>query len=118
MTFQHQPRAAELLAVVEPYLPREVKAAALLMTSLIDDRDMELERFLTEADPVGRVVDFAGTAAPVGWLACDGSLVKRNTYSGLFAVIGTTFGVGDTTTTFALPTISGDDADTIKIIRA
>jgi microcystin-dependent protein len=34
---------------------------------------------------------------------CTGSAVSRTTYAGLFAVIGTTFGVGDGTTTFNLP---------------
>lgn len=38
-----------------------------------------------------------------GWLLCDGSAVSRTTYSELFAVIGTTYGVGDGTTTFNLP---------------
>lgn len=33
----------------------------------------------------------------------DGSLVSRSTYADLFAVIGTTFGAGDGSTTFALP---------------
>jgi microcystin-dependent protein len=42
-------------------------------------------------------------ALPSGYLACDGSAVSRTTYAELFAVIGTTYGVGDGTTTFNLP---------------
>lgn len=42
-------------------------------------------------------------AIPSGWLLCDGSAVSRTTYSELFAKIGTTYGVGDGTTTFNLP---------------
>ena len=38
-----------------------------------------------------------------GWLNCDGSAVSRTTYASLFAVIGTTFGSGDGTSTFNLP---------------
>jgi hypothetical protein len=38
-----------------------------------------------------------------GWLVCDGSAISRTTYAELFDVIGTTYGVGDGTTTFNLP---------------
>lgn len=42
-------------------------------------------------------------SAPTGYLICDGSAVSRTTYSVLFGLIGTTYGVGDGTTTFNLP---------------
>lgn len=51
----------------------------------------------------GMVIDFAGTSAPSGYLVCDGSNVSRTTYAGLFTAIGTTWGVGDGSTTFGLP---------------
>lgn len=41
--------------------------------------------------------------APIGWLRCDGSEVCRTIYANLFAVIGTSYGTGDGTTTFNLP---------------
>jgi microcystin-dependent protein len=53
--------------------------------------------------PVGTLVAYAGSGVPAGWLACDGSAVSRTTYSKLFAAIGTTYGVGDGSTTFNLP---------------
>jgi microcystin-dependent protein len=53
--------------------------------------------------PVGVVLPFAGGTVPTGWLDCDGSAVSRTTYADLFAIIGTTYGVGDGTTTFNLP---------------
>lgn len=62
---------------------------------------------LNLAAPVGSVQDFAGTSAPTGWLLCYGQAVSRTTYSGLFDVIGTTYGAGDTTTTFNLPDCRG-----------
>ena len=52
------------------------------------------------------IVDMWGgqmTAIPAGWLLCDGSAVSRTTFTGLFAAIGTTFGPGDGSTTFNLP---------------
>lgn len=42
-----------------------------------------------------------------GFLLCDGSAVSRETYADLFAVIGTTFGAGDGSTTFNLPDLRG-----------
>lgn len=53
--------------------------------------------------PSGTVVDFAGSAIPTGWLECDGTAVNRTTYADLFAAIGTTWGVGDGSTTFNVP---------------
>ena len=40
-----------------------------------------------------------------GWFLCDGSAVSRTTYAELFAAIGTTYGEGDGSTTFALPNL-------------
>lgn len=53
----------------------------------------------------GFLADFAGPAAnvPQGWLLCDGSAVSRITYAALFAAVGTTWGIGDGSTTFNLP---------------
>lgn len=57
--------------------------------------------------PVGSVEVFSGSSAPMGWLICDGSAVSRDTYATLFALIGTTYGVGDGSTTFNLPNLKG-----------
>ena len=53
--------------------------------------------------PTGTVLDFAGTAAPTGFLGCDGAAVSRTTYAALFTAISTTWGVGNGTTTFNVP---------------
>ena len=58
--------------------------------------------------PPGLMAPYAGSAAPAGWLLCDGSTVSRTTYAALFAAIGTTFGDGDGNTTFALPDMRGN----------
>lgn len=59
------------------------------------------------AAPVGGIQMFAGSAAPSGWLFCDGTAISRTTYAALFAIISTTYGVGDGSTTFNLPNTSG-----------
>jgi microcystin-dependent protein len=46
-------------------------------------------------------------SAPTGWLAADGTAVSRSTYAALFSAIGTTYGAGDGSTTFALPDLRG-----------
>lgn len=53
--------------------------------------------------PPGVISPYGGSSAPANWLLCDGSAVSRTTYAALFAVVGTTFGVGDGSTTFNLP---------------
>jgi len=53
--------------------------------------------------PVGATIPFAGDSIPAGWLLCNGQAVSRATYATLFGVIGTTFGVGDGSTTFNVP---------------
>jgi microcystin-dependent protein len=58
--------------------------------------------------PVASVCPFASLTAPVGWLKCDGAAVSRATYSVLFGIIGTTYGVGDGSTTFNLPNLVGE----------
>lgn len=57
--------------------------------------------------PPGAIVMFGGSSAPEGWLLCDGSAVSRTTYANLFMAISTTYGVGNGSTTFNLPDISG-----------
>ena len=55
------------------------------------------------AAPVGSILAYGAAAAPAGYLLCDGSAVSRTTYAALFALISTTFGSGDGSTTFNVP---------------
>jgi microcystin-dependent protein len=57
--------------------------------------------------PIGEVTMFAGSTAPYGYLICNGAQVSRSTYSDLFAIVGTSFGQGNGTTTFHLPDLRG-----------
>ncbi len=66
-----------------------------------------LDNVTSDLNVAGMIIPFGGTTAPSGWLACDGSVVSRTTYAPLFAAIGTTWGVGDGSTTFAVPDLRG-----------
>ena len=57
--------------------------------------------------PSGMLAPFAGSTAPDGWLLSDGTAISRTTYASLFAIIGTTYGSGNGTTTFNLPDLRG-----------
>lgn len=62
----------------------------------------DIEAFISPI-PVGTVLPFAGNTEPEGFLFAEGQEVLRNAYTGLFGVIGTTYGEGDGETTFNLP---------------
>ena len=55
----------------------------------------------------GLILPWGDSSIPSGFLECDGSAVSRTTYANLFAVIGTTHGSGDGSTTFNLPDLQG-----------
>lgn len=64
--------------------------------------------WITLGEAAGVVQAYAGQTPPAGWLECNGAVVSRTTYANLFAVIGTTFGAGDGSTTFSLPDLRGE----------
>lgn len=57
--------------------------------------------------PSGSLMPYAGSSAPTGYFLCDGSAQSRTTYSALFAIIGTTYGSGDGSSTFNIPDLRG-----------
>jgi microcystin-dependent protein len=57
--------------------------------------------------PAGMVAPFAGSAAPEGYLLCDGSAISRTGYARLFTAISTAYGTGDGSTTFNIPDLRG-----------
>ena len=64
--------------------------------------------FLTGIQGVntGIVVPWGSASIPSGFLECNGQAVSRSTYAALFAVISTTYGVGDGSTTFNVPDLT------------
>ena len=62
---------------------------------------------ITNRSEVGTIKPWGKSTAHDGYLLCDGSAVSRTTYADLFAVVGTTYGAGDTSTTFNVPDLQG-----------
>ena len=57
--------------------------------------------------PTGTVVPYAGSSEPAGYVFADGRELSRTVYADLFAVVGTTYGAGNGTTTFNIPNLKG-----------
>ncbi len=58
--------------------------------------------------PLGSIQMYAAATAPnASWMICNGAAISRTTYAALFALIGTTYGAGDGSTTFNLPNMTG-----------
>jgi microcystin-dependent protein len=53
--------------------------------------------------PPGTVLPYTGSSAPTGFVLCDDSAISRTTFSVLFAIIGTSYGTGNGSTTFNVP---------------
>ncbi len=58
--------------------------------------------------PPGAVFCLAVATVPSDYLECSGTAVSRTTYAALFAVIGTTYGAGNGSTTFNVPDLRGE----------
>jgi microcystin-dependent protein len=56
-----------------------------------------------EGIPTATIVPWSSASVPSGFLECNGQAVSRSTYAALFAVVGTTYGVGDGSSTFNVP---------------
>ena len=62
---------------------------------------------ITNRSEVGAIKPWTKTTAPAGYLLCDGAAVSRTDYADLFAVISTTYGAGNGSTTFNVPDLQG-----------
>lgn len=59
-------------------------------------------------EAAGTVKPWLQSAAPNGWIKCNGAAISRTLYVKLFNIIGTAYGVGDGNTTFNLPDFRGE----------
>lgn len=97
-------QAAAEAAEAEAQAQATAAAASAVAAEAAAAEAGDLTALLNFLWPVGAKLEHFGPTAPANFLACDGSAVSRTTYSALFAVIGTTYGAGNGTTTFNLPT--------------
>ena len=59
-----------------------------------------------EGTATGTIVPWSASSLPTGFLECDGAAVSRSTYSALFAIVSTTYGAGNGSSTFNLPNLA------------
>tara|TARA_R100001594_G_scaffold136812_1_gene179411 strand:- start:445 stop:1092 length:648 start_codon:yes stop_codon:yes gene_type:complete len=62
---------------------------------------------ITNRSEVGTIKPWGKATAPVGYVLCDGGAISRTDYADLFAVISTTYGAGNGSTTFNVPNLQG-----------
>lgn len=101
------------IVVIRPTTQYADNLAAVLDVAFEDDGKLSAaapvnspQATLANITPVGAILDFAGAAAPTGWLLCYGQSLLRATYADLFTAIGTLFGAADGTH-FNLPDLRG-----------
>ncbi len=63
-----------------------------------------------EGTATGTILPWSAAALPTGFLECNGQAVSRSTYSALFAVIASTYGGGDGSSTFNVPDLQDNVA--------
>ena len=85
-------------------LPSSITNGGFLQT----DGSGNLSFSIVEGVPSGSVFCRAVATVPTGYLECNGAAVSRTTYSALFAVIGTTYGAGNGSSTFNVPDLRGE----------
>jgi len=114
-TEQHNPPLEDIAAGMSQVLVRDGRAPMTgtlnmngnAITNVASGSTPGSVATLAQAMPLGAIIDFAGSTAPTGWLLCYGQAVSRTVYADLFAIIGTTYGSGDGSTTFNLPDLRG-----------
>jgi microcystin-dependent protein len=93
-------------------------AIEALVNGQLDATNMDLTNSIEMADltaavaqalcPTGTIFPFGGTAAPAGWLLCDGTKYLQATYPALFNVFSTRFNTGgELGTEFRMPDMRG-----------
>ena len=80
-----------------------IQANGVSSTVVTPDSNTAYWQRLDSNGAIGEIKWFAFNTVPDGYLVCNGANVSRETYADLFAVIGTTFGSGDGSTTFNIP---------------
>ena len=117
---QHNPPMQDIEAALSSSLDRDGKGGMRADLPMGGNRITNLEPGVASTDaatvgqisnefgsPLGVVLDYWGTTPPEGYFFCAGQEISRSTYADLFAVIGTSAGAGNGSTTFNLPDYRG-----------
>lgn len=104
------------IVIIRPTTQWADNVANVLDVALEDDGELKAaapingnQPTLDLITPVGSILDYAGTAAPTGWLLCYGQALDASAtpaYQDLYDVIGNTFG-GTNNTNFVVPDLRG-----------
>ncbi len=86
-----------------PFQGEALSAQVAALTSRVDDLEDALSAALATIDRPGTPMLWPGDEVPTGWFLMNGQAVSRAANPGLFAAIGTKYGVGDGSTTFNVP---------------
>ena len=108
-TAKTTPADADLVGLIDSaanYVMKKLTWANIktALQTFFDSRYLQL----TDASLVGSIGYFATSTPPSGWVKANGAALSRTTYADLFAVIGTTWGSGDGSTTFNVPDLRGE----------
>lgn len=78
-----------------------------VIASSVTDSDTKLTNLsiVKQMVPIGTIIFAVGNGRDTlpGFLLCNGAAYSRTTYANLFSLIGTVYGTGDGSTTFAVP---------------
>lgn len=109
-----QVRTNKLISIQADISNANIKYANIIKTDISDSdiKNLNVHHDITLNNnpylPIGIVLLYATTTAPEGWLVCNGQEVSKLTYSSLWNVISTTFGVAtDPDNNFKLPDLQG-----------
>lgn len=91
---------AVLFAAMDALSDADKKDREAAMVKLGDTIELQIS-------PAGTIIAFGGTSAPTGYSECDGGELSRTGEAVLFGAIGTTWGVGNGSTTFNKPDLRG-----------
>jgi len=83
-------------------------ATSIVAANITDLRSPAALNSFMQVLPTGTVLPWlVAGSAPAGFVTADGSAYSRTVYANLYSKIGTTYGVGDGSTTFNVPNMRG-----------
>lgn len=104
-------------AIADEFEQLSLDLTSYLLTEHHDDGTHNFIPTGYDLVPIGSIIVWGLATAPTRWVLCNGAAINRVKYVLLFQKIGTTFGVGDGSTTFNVPNLAAP-AGTVYIILA